>query len=150
MVTLRNVRKTQSSWRSPTFDFIAEHPENAAISKTRKRCDLRSRPQKSQRFFISESLGTFDLSLLFRRQKKHFDLEFAISRRSDLRFHSAILLRFSEEPAARVAILNLRFENAAIAIVWDSLCALHGLQFIELICGANLRISLPEGGWEYE
>ena len=48
-----------------------------------------------------------------RKKKKRCDLEFAISKRSDLRFHSAIFLRFSAEPATRVAILNLRFENAS-------------------------------------
>ena len=37
---------------------------------------------------------------------------------SDLRFRSAIFCNLSAELAVRVAILNLQFENAAIAIAF--------------------------------
>ena len=90
------------SVRYPVLQHIARYScdtsrtslsENAAISKTRKRCNLKSRSQKIAAIFISESLGTFDLSVLFHRQK-HCVLGAVISKRSDSRCHSAIFLRF--------------------------------------------------------
>ena len=91
---------------------------------SRKRCDFENAetlqfeiaPLKIAAFFFPKVWAPSTRRCCF-TGKKHCDLEFAISKRSDLRFHSAIFLRSFAELAVRVATLNLRFENTAIAIV---------------------------------
>ena len=63
----------------------------------------------------AKSLGIFDLSLLFRRQKNK---RFGICDFETQRF----AISYRDFSAVFVAILNLRFENAAvaIAILWDA------------------------------
>ena len=78
-------------------------------------CDLKSRPPKNLRNFLFLKVWAPSICLCCFTGKKSSNLEFAISSRSDLRFHSATFLRFSAGPAVRVANWNLRFENAAIA-----------------------------------
>ena len=72
-------------------------------------------PQNPLQFFIYESLGTFELSLLFHRHKNIaiWNLRFRNAAICD--FIPRFFCEFSVEPVVRVAILNVRFENAAIA-----------------------------------
>ena len=96
---------------------------------SRKRCDFENAetlrfeiapPKNRSDFFISESLVTFDLSLLFHTHthKRHCDFQFAISKRIDSRFHSAIFSAISLRNLWwELRFLNLRFEKCtAIAI----------------------------------
>ena len=86
-------------------------------------------PEKSRQFYVWKS-GTFDLSLLFQRQK-HCDLEFAVS-------FSNSILRFLTKLVVRVAICNMRFENAVICDCdfWDA--KLISTLFLHSMKGQNL------------
>ena len=100
--------------------------------KTRKRCDLKSRPPKNRCDLYSESLSTFDLSLLFHRQKNIAGWNSRFRNAAICDFIPRLFCDFSAEPAVRVLILSLRFENAAIAIAffWDAKCGNHHTQRI--------------------
>ena len=102
---------------------------------SRRRCDFENAATlrfeialpKIAVIFMSESLGTFDLSCLCCfTAKKNCDLEFAISKSSDSRIHSVIFLRVfwgtcDESCDFEFAIC---FENSAIATAtaffWDA------------------------------
>ena len=78
-------------------------------------------PKKARRFLLLQVWAPSTCSCCL-KGKKHGDLEFAISKRSDVRFHSAIFLRFFGGTCGKSAICNLRFENEAIcdASFWDA------------------------------
>ena len=72
-------------------------PENATISKTRKRCDLKSHPKNRSDLSFLKTGQTGHLRLVFAvsNARNHCDLESAISKGSHFRFQSATFLRVS-------------------------------------------------------
>ena len=88
------------------LDTCLDSPFSASLSVHGLHFTVYAPSRKSRRFLISESLGTFGLFLLSQRQEKRCDLEFAISKCSDLRFISRIFCDLCAEPAVRVAIFS--------------------------------------------
>ena len=81
------------------------------------------------------------------KAKKHCDFEFAILIRSDLRFHSAMFLRFSCRTCSKSCDLQVAIQNAAIcyAIFWD---AKLGTQWLHtVVCLGVLSLVIMTGSF---
>ena len=95
------------SWKK-SQDLGSQRPENVAISKTQKHCDLKSHPRSAVLL-----VKVWGLRFVFAAsQAKYWNLRFQNAAICDLT--PRFFCDFSVEPAERLAILNVRFEDVAL------------------------------------